>query len=1191
PEEALIAAEKQISLAPNDPVGYGQKCNALLAIELQTLIIRGEEAARAFRNKQLKMLEGNSSYQYRGILRQFNARGNIYSKPAKIMNHSIEHILNEHMFLAQREFAGKGLTSFFPAQFRASEITRQLFAALKSAVSVRELPDGSTIGWWPEQCFVSYLQTDRSEELMRLLIVGDEQGNVVTAFPTFGPGVSYWQGQVLLPADMISLVPESPVIWNRKSRQPIRVLSKWFKEMFNAPELSGLEYIEREQLIWLAVVEGEPVYEDEHYQYYRYKVSFSSWQERLPNTAILIKVSKESFTAVGILGSVPEFEISVPDRQVSLVQEAPVKRTRRTLKDACKVTPALTVKEERDLFFLIIHARMERKSGPRYLELSQKAKQIIIERYLDLTHKVAKDLRINPVDYDEFISEGTLVFYESMDAFVPDPKREMRFKDFAEKNIKDKYISLFAERKGFNETHISIHGSDDPDDNNPGLESKLTSEGIFSKEFWMPFYGQHLAAERLEGNFSDLLDTESWNGLKIWEKNVLQLCAVKFYLEGQIEQAVLLAILYNIRKPKLEYKEVAARFKITQTKLKVSFRGLGRFIRKKDRSTHNLFMERVRGKLSYLPVTRFSGLEAAVIKAIKESLFVSNNPDAFFSFLAALAQTGEAPVRDLKVKTMPENDRYFPEQEARKQISIRRWLDQEEMIIKKISDYLTTYPHLAECLRNGFLDAVALGEVIGELTSKRAGQILGNKDPGESLYKFLAGYYLRNILGRNIRKSECGIVRPLIADAVAGNLPFSQLLDNLDNAFSVKVAKLEESGAPGLRKYSSAPELKHSASPIGIKREHLLDARAWIMLKTREELWHISAQLFTYIELIFDDIISASPHRQPDYLINRLTAIREMFLFLSERIRKTLANDIVLPASLDRAKGIILTLEDMLVSLSSLLKKFPEGTQAKDTEFKGRIDCIVSAINDIECVFKPFICGDEFIQIDANILLEGALELVTHYAEGYSIREKYDPDLPLITVNPADLYLLFIGIIVNAIEAARGGKEPEIAIETRFISPAECIQVIIKDNGSGIDINDLENIFKPFFSTKPGSLGIGISIGKEIAESYGGMIAVHTKAGKGTTVIVTLPVESTAASPLELPQRSLPTGEEEQSVGNLIAEAEQALLKQDYLTAFRISGYLIGERFTIDSKLKFSFEEDRLSNQLFLLSAGVVNGT
>jgi signal transduction histidine kinase len=105
----------------------------------------------------------------------------------------------------------------------------------------------------------------------------------------------------------------------------------------------------------------------------------------------------------------------------------------------------------------------------------------------------------------------------------------------------------------------------------------------------------------------------------------------------------------------------------------------------------------------------------------------------------------------------------------------------------------------------------------------------------------------------------------------------------------------------------------------------------------------------------------------------------------------------------------------------------------------------------------------------------------------------------------------FLNIMLNAVEAMPSGGD--LAISTR-LSPAgatgdrpEWVEVVFDDTGPGIPEEDLGRIFDPFFTTKRDGTGLGLAITHRIIENHHGTIRVTSQRGKGTTFVVTLPLE------------------------------------------------------------------------------------
>ena len=95
-------------------------------------------------------------------------------------------------------------------------------------------------------------------------------------------------------------------------------------------------------------------------------------------------------------------------------------------------------------------------------------------------------------------------------------------------------------------------------------------------------------------------------------------------------------------------------------------------------------------------------------------------------------------------------------------------------------------------------------------------------------------------------------------------------------------------------------------------------------------------------------------------------------------------------------------------------------------------------------------------------------------------------------------------MIQNSINAAKDNFNLEIV----SIFDKSNIQIIIKDNGHGIDENDLKEIFTPYFTKSRGGTGLGLAIVRRIIENHGGVIDVSSVLNEGTTFTLSFPLVS-----------------------------------------------------------------------------------
>lgn len=99
---------------------------------------------------------------------------------------------------------------------------------------------------------------------------------------------------------------------------------------------------------------------------------------------------------------------------------------------------------------------------------------------------------------------------------------------------------------------------------------------------------------------------------------------------------------------------------------------------------------------------------------------------------------------------------------------------------------------------------------------------------------------------------------------------------------------------------------------------------------------------------------------------------------------------------------------------------------------------------------------------------------------------------------------VLINLLKNAVEACSDSFSPEVRVEA--FRREGMIVITITDNGSGIVPEALDKVFVPFFTTKPGGSGIGLSVCRQIMNRHGGNITVASEVEKGTVFTIQFPV-------------------------------------------------------------------------------------
>jgi signal transduction histidine kinase len=132
--------------------------------------------------------------------------------------------------------------------------------------------------------------------------------------------------------------------------------------------------------------------------------------------------------------------------------------------------------------------------------------------------------------------------------------------------------------------------------------------------------------------------------------------------------------------------------------------------------------------------------------------------------------------------------------------------------------------------------------------------------------------------------------------------------------------------------------------------------------------------------------------------------------------------------------------------------------------------------------------------------------VVEPYITGLAGRVRIDvhvpTSLPVVVVDRTLLARAITNMMENALHAMPGGGTLTIKAEA---GPAT-VRLSVADTGSGMDPEALRRIFEPYFSTKATGTGLGLTIAKRNVELQGGRIHVHSELGKGTTVVIELPI-------------------------------------------------------------------------------------
>jgi len=145
--------------------------------------------------------------------------------------------------------------------------------------------------------------------------------------------------------------------------------------------------------------------------------------------------------------------------------------------------------------------------------------------------------------------------------------------------------------------------------------------------------------------------------------------------------------------------------------------------------------------------------------------------------------------------------------------------------------------------------------------------------------------------------------------------------------------------------------------------------------------------------------------------------------------------------------------------------------------------------------------------LDLNNLVQDVFVLVKHDAAKTGVKCDITSAPEPITVNgvPDQIRQVLLNLALNAVQAMPDGGTLSVQTSVMERNGKREARLSISDTGRGMSAAEVAHIFEPFYSTKPGSMGLGLAICREILNRHGGTLIAESAEGRGTKMTVVLP--------------------------------------------------------------------------------------
>jgi C4-dicarboxylate-specific signal transduction histidine kinase len=151
----------------------------------------------------------------------------------------------------------------------------------------------------------------------------------------------------------------------------------------------------------------------------------------------------------------------------------------------------------------------------------------------------------------------------------------------------------------------------------------------------------------------------------------------------------------------------------------------------------------------------------------------------------------------------------------------------------------------------------------------------------------------------------------------------------------------------------------------------------------------------------------------------------------------------------------------------------------------------------------------EVIELSINEVIDDAIALVKRetVSQRVAVQLRLAPRLPSVRGDRIQLQQVIVNLVINAVQAMATvvDRARVVTIGTKR-QDSDQVLVTVEDVGIGLEPESLDRLFSPFYTTKPGGMGIGLSICRSIVEAHEGKVWASRNSGPGMTFQFTIPV-------------------------------------------------------------------------------------
>jgi signal transduction histidine kinase len=156
------------------------------------------------------------------------------------------------------------------------------------------------------------------------------------------------------------------------------------------------------------------------------------------------------------------------------------------------------------------------------------------------------------------------------------------------------------------------------------------------------------------------------------------------------------------------------------------------------------------------------------------------------------------------------------------------------------------------------------------------------------------------------------------------------------------------------------------------------------------------------------------------------------------------------------------------------------------------------------------------VVLDVNELVREVLLLLHSEAieRKIAIIHELAPELPAVHGDRIQLQQVLLNLILNGFEAMSENEEGDrrLVVGTAT-ADSDHIEIVVRDSGVGLEQDDIDHLLDAFFTTKPGGMGMGLTINRSIVDAHGGQLGGKQNPDGGAIFFFTIPVATETGDP------------------------------------------------------------------------------